>query len=167
MKKSVFLVLIFGTICIFLISCATGGSNANLNEQARPVTVNPDLKTIDENGQSPAAYKIGKGDVLEIITWKEPDFSREAPVRMDGMISFPLLKDIPAAGRTTFEIENEIRSRLNRYVTHPVVSVSVKSQGSKKFYIIGEVQNPGEYPFEKDLTVLQALALSGGLTEKK
>lgn len=111
------------------------------------------------------AYVIGKGDVLEIITWKEPDFSREVPVRMDGKISFPLLEDIQAAGKTTGEVQEEVRSRLEKYVTHPIVAVSVKVQGSQKFYIVGEVENPGEYPIEKDLTVLQALALAGGFTE--
>ncbi len=159
MKNSAALLIMFCVFGIVWVSCA---KRASVGE---PITVNSEIQTRPEAEESQPLYKIGKGDVLEVITWKEPDFSREVPVRMDGMISFPLLKDIQAADRTTAEIENEIRSRLKQYVTHPIVSVSVKTQGSKKFYIIGEVQEPGEYPFEKDLTVLQALALAGGFTE--
>jgi polysaccharide biosynthesis/export protein len=112
------------------------------------------------------AYKIGSGDVLEIVTWKEPDFSRpEVLVRTDGKISFPLLGDVQASGRTPMEIRTEIESRLKAYVDNPVVTVTVKTPGSQKFYILGEVKNTGEYPLIKGLTVLQAFAIAGGFTD--
>lgn len=114
---------------------------------------------------SAAHYLIGKGDILEIVTWKEPDFTREVQVRIDGNISFPLIADIEAAGRTTEEVEAEIRKRLLEYVTHPVVSVSVKEARSQRYYVMGEVAQPGEYPLNKELSVLQAFALAGGFTE--
>ncbi|MGE0083135.1 MAG: polysaccharide biosynthesis/export family protein [Desulfococcaceae bacterium] len=111
-------------------------------------------------------YLIGKGDILQIVTWKEPDFSREdIPVRIDGKISFPLLDDMQAAGLTPVQVRDEITARLREYVTHPVVSVSVKSMESQKFYILGEVAKPGEYPLSKNLTVLHAIALAQGFTE--
>ncbi len=110
-------------------------------------------------------YKVGRGDVLEIITWKEPDFSRDVIVRVDGKISFPLLDDIDAAGRTTKEIRDELTEKLKVYVTAPVVSVSVKAAESQKVYIIGEIMQPGEYPLIKRLTVIQALAMAKGFTE--
>jgi polysaccharide export outer membrane protein len=112
-----------------------------------------------------APYLVGKGDLLEIVTWKEPDFSREVQVRIDGKISFPLIEDLPAAGRTTEALEEELREKLSEYVTHPVVSVSVKEARSQRYYIIGEVLNPGEYPLQKEVSVLQAFALAGGFTE--
>jgi polysaccharide export outer membrane protein len=115
---------------------------------------------------SPKTYLIGKGDILEIITWKEPDFSREAlAVRTDGKISFPLLEDIQAAGRSPGQVRDEIEEKLKFYVTHPVVSVSVKAMESQKFYIIGEINKPGEYSLAKNLTVLHAIALAQGFTE--
>lgn len=111
-------------------------------------------------------YRIGKGDILQIITWKEPDFSREeVPVRTDGKISFPLLDDVQAAGQTPGQVRDEITSRLREYVTHPVISVSVKAMESQKFYILGEVAKPGEYPLSKNLTVLHAIAIAQGFTE--
>ena len=114
------------------------------------------------------AYKIGSGDILEIVTWKEPDFTREEVlVRIDGKISFPLLGDVQAAGRTPLEIGKDIEEGLKDYVESPIVTVTVKNPESQKFYILGEVQKTGEYPLIKGLTVLQAFALAGGFTEKK
>ena len=111
-------------------------------------------------------YIIGPGDILEITTWKEPDFSREQVlVRLDGMISFPLLDDIKAAGRTLMDVKTEIESKLKDYIEAPIVTVNLRLSNSKKFYILGEVMRTGEYPMVKKLTVLQAFALAGGFTE--
>ena len=111
-------------------------------------------------------YLIGSGDILEIITWKEEDFSREEVlVRLDGKLTFPLLNDVQAAGLTTMDLKNVIEEGLKAYVTNPVVTVNVRQPLSKKFYILGEVMNTGEYPLVKHLTVLQAFALAGGFTE--
>ncbi len=110
-------------------------------------------------------YKIGSGDVLEIVTWKEPDFTKELPVRIDGKVTFPLLNDIQAAGLTTLELKKEIEAGLKLYISDPIVTVSVKGAESQKFYILGEVSKTGEYPLLKNLTVLQAFALAGGFTE--
>jgi len=112
-----------------------------------------------------APYLVGKGDLLEIVTWKEPDFSRDVPVRIDGKISFPLIEDMAAAGRTTRELEEDLHEKLSEYVTHPVVSVSVKEARSQRYYIVGEVVKPGEYPLHKEVSVMQAFALAGGFTE--
>jgi polysaccharide export outer membrane protein len=111
-------------------------------------------------------YIIGNGDVLEINTWKEPDFSREEIiVRLDGKISLPLLDDIQAAGLTTSKLKQNIQKSLQKYVATPSVTVTVRNAASQKFYILGEVVNTGEYPLVKDLTVLQAFAIAGGFTE--
>jgi len=112
------------------------------------------------------AYKIGSGDVLEIVTWKEPDFSREdILVRLDGKISFPLLGDVQAAGRSPLEIQKDIETGLKDYVDVPNVTVTVKNPESQKFYVLGEVNKTGEYRLIKGLRVLQAFALAGGFTD--
>lgn len=115
---------------------------------------------------SGGSYRIGSGDVLEIVTWKEPDFSRDAVlVRTDGFISFPLLNDVQAAGLTPTELKTSLETGLKGYVSGPEVTVSIVDSGSQKFYILGEVVNTGEYPLAKHLRVLQAFALAGGFTE--
>lgn len=111
-------------------------------------------------------YIIGVGDVLEIVTWKEPDFSRdEITVRLDGKISFPLLDDVPAEGKTPTQLKKGIEAKLKQFVASPSVTVTVRNAVSQRFYILGEVANTGEYPLVKDLTVLQAFAIAGGFTE--
>ena len=113
-----------------------------------------------------SAYTIGSGDILEITTWKEPDFSREEVlVRLDGMITFPLINDIQAKGQTPMQVKTAIETRLADYVESPVVTVTLRSSASKRFYILGEVMQTGEYPLVKNLTVLQAFALAGGFSE--
>lgn len=113
-----------------------------------------------------AEYVIGVGDILDIVTWKEPDFSKaEILVRLDGKISFPLLDDVQAAGLSPIRLKRNIEARLKEYVASPSVTVSVRNAASQRFYILGEVANTGEYPLVKDLTVLQAFALAGGFTE--
>lgn len=116
--------------------------------------------------QKKSSYRIGAGDLLEIVTWKEPDFSREEVlVRTDGMITFPLLNDLQAAGLTPIQLKKVIEAKLNDYVANPVVTVTVRDPGSQVFYILGEVQKTGQYPLRTDLTVLQAFAMAGGFTE--
>ena len=112
------------------------------------------------------SYQIGIGDVLEITTWKEPDFTRtNVLVRTDGKISFPLLNDFPAAGLSPMEVKYNLEAGLKAYVSNPVVTVHVINPVSQKFYILGEVMRTGEYPLAKHLTVLQAFALAGGFTQ--
>jgi len=112
------------------------------------------------------AYTIGVGDVLSIHTWKEPDLSLDVvQVRRDGKITFPLLDDIPASGRTTVELKQTIQERLTRFVDAPMVTVTLINALSQQYYILGEVQETGEYPLIKNLTVIQAFALAKGFTQ--
>ncbi len=111
-------------------------------------------------------YKIGVGDVLKISTWKEEDLSFDAVfVRNDGKVTFPLLNDIQAEGRTTMELKQTIEKKLAEFVEAPTVTVTLANPGSQKYYILGEVQKVGEYPLVKKLTVVQAFALAQGFTE--
>lgn len=122
--------------------------------------------TSQETKSKSTEYTIGIGDILEIVTWKEPDFSREEIlVRLDGKISFPLLNDVQAAGLTPIQLKGRIETKLKEYVASPSVTVTIRDAASQKFYILGEVVNTGEYPLVKDLTVLQAFAIAGGFTE--
>lgn len=112
------------------------------------------------------SYLIGIGDILKINTWKEEDLSFEdVRVRNDGKITFPLLDDIQAAGRTTVDLKKEIEEKLQEYVEAPTVTITLVAAVSQRYYILGEVQAVGEYPLYKKLTVVQAFALAKGFTE--
>ncbi|MBA3012817.1 MAG: polysaccharide export protein [Proteobacteria bacterium] len=111
-------------------------------------------------------YIIGVGDILNINTWKEEDLSfKEVHVRNDGKITFPLLDDLPAEGKTTVELKKNIEKKLAEFVEAPSVTVTLMNPVSQRYYILGEVQEVGEYPLIKKLTVVQAFALAKGFTE--
>lgn len=118
------------------------------------------------SSQKDLDYRIGVGDVLEIAVWKEPDLSlKDVPVRLDGKITFPLLDDVQAAGKTSIEVKNALTEKLGQFIADPIVTVFVKAPLSQKFYVLGEIQKTGEYQLIKNLTVLQAFALAGGFTQ--
>ena len=110
-------------------------------------------------------YVIGPGDVLDVNVWKEPEISRTLPVRPDGNISLPLVGDIMANGRTPTELQNEIRHQLGTYLSTPEVTVLVQEAKSQKFNIVGEVEKPGLYVISGPMTVLDAIAMAGGLRD--
>ena len=110
------------------------------------------------------SYRLGPEDVLDISVWKEEGLKKETVVRPDGAISFPLIGDVHAAGRTVSEVRDEIGKRLSRYIPEPTVSVLVLRVASNRFYVIGRVNKPGDFAIGRYVDVLQALALAGGLT---
>jgi polysaccharide biosynthesis/export protein len=111
------------------------------------------------------AYYVAPGDVLKILIWKEPELSTEAFVRLDGRITVPLLGDLMAAGRTPDDLANEIQTRLGRFLEVPQVTLAVSQAISARFYVLGEVANPGAFPLPSRISVVQALALAGGFRE--
>lgn len=110
-----------------------------------------------------AGYSIGPEDVLEISVWKEEGLQSEVLVRPDGKISFPLVGDIQAEGKTPEQLRHEIAGWLKKYIPDPVVTVLVKKIAAYKIYILGQVNKAGQYTVGMYLDVMQALALAGGL----
>lgn len=110
-------------------------------------------------------YRIGISDVLEVHVWKEPELTRVAVVRPDGKISLPLAGEILADGKTATELREIVTKRLSEYVSHPEVSVMVQQINRLRYYVIGEVNNPGAYPLTAPVTLTQALAMAGGFRE--
>ena len=109
-------------------------------------------------------YRIGPEDVLHISVWKEDDLDRKVLVRPDGGVSFPLVGDIQVSGRTPLEVQDEIRSRLARYVPDAEVTVAVDKISGYTIFILGEVNKPGQFTLGRYVDVVQALTLAGGTT---
>ena len=106
-------------------------------------------------------YPLGAGDKVRIIVFNEPNLSGEFNVTSQGAIAFPLIGAVQVEGKTTEEVSEAIRAQLTRgYVLDPRVSTEVLSY--RPYYILGEVNKPGEYPFANGLTVEQAIAAAGG-----
>jgi polysaccharide export outer membrane protein len=111
-----------------------------------------------------STFYLGPQDVLEISVWKDEALTKKVVVRPDGMISFPLIGQIPAAGRTVEQLQTDIQRRISAYVPDAPVTVLVEEIGSPKVYVVGKVSKPGVYIMGHYLRVMQALAMAGGTT---
>jgi polysaccharide export outer membrane protein len=117
------------------------------------------------SGAAADSYIIGASDVLNVTVWKDPTFSGPVLVRPDGMISIPLLGDIPAAGSTTLQLKEVIAAKLRKYLQDPQVSVILTNVNSKKIYLLGEINKKGPVDMTPGMTLLEAVSSGGGLTE--
>ena len=109
-------------------------------------------------------YRIQPGDVLEVSVWKEESLLRQVLVRPDGGMSFPLVGDVQAAGRSVEELQAVVTERLTKYIPDPVVTVSTQQLNGNKVYVIGKVARPGEFVANRYIDVVQALSVAGGMT---
>jgi polysaccharide export outer membrane protein len=108
-------------------------------------------------------YKLGSGDKVRVITYGEQELSGEFFVSGDGKVSMPLVGDINAMGLTVPQFQRKLEAALkDGYLKDPKVSVEVLTY--RPFYIMGEVKNPGTFPYTNGLTVMNAVATAGGFT---
>ena len=110
-------------------------------------------------------YVIGADDVLAVNVWQEHELSQVVPVRPDGKISLPLVGELHVAGLTAWQLQDTIAQHLKEYLEHPQVTVIVQETKSQRFNVVGEVQKPGSFEFGHPLTIIDAIALAGGLRD--
>jgi polysaccharide biosynthesis/export protein len=118
--------------------------------------------------QAPALnddYRLATGDKLRIEVYKDAQLSQSVQVRPDGKITLPLVGDMEATGRTPIELRDAIAKSLKEYVTNPTVTVIVVEATVSTAYVMGEVNHPGAVTLQSPLTIMQALALAGGLKD--
>ena len=114
-----------------------------------------------------AGQELQVGDVIEVTVYQDPKLNRQVVIGPTGMISFPLAGHLQAGGTTPRDLENALRSRLRKkYATDLDITVSLvtRDEGQKpRIFVTGEVNKPGPHSIQPGTTVLQAIALSGGL----
>jgi polysaccharide biosynthesis/export protein len=110
-------------------------------------------------------YILGVEDKLTISVWKELDLAKSVNIRPDGKITFPLVGDLPAAGRTAKQLTDDLAKALALYIKEPVVTVSVDEINNFKVYVLGEVATQGVLTLRRRTRLLEAIALSGGLSQ--
>jgi polysaccharide biosynthesis/export protein len=109
-------------------------------------------------------YEVQPSDLLQISVWREPELTQQVLVRPDGGFSFPLAGEVNAVGKTVEELRLELVERLSRYIPDLVVTVAVLEIRGNKIYVIGQVNQPGEFIVNPRVDVMQALSLAGGTT---
>jgi polysaccharide export outer membrane protein len=153
-----------GFVLIAALTCSVTGAAAQEAKRTAPPAAQAN------NGASAAAtlppgYVIGAGDVLSIVFWRDKDMSADVVVRPDGRISLPLLNDINAAGYAPEELRLKLTEAAAKLIEDPDVAVVVKEIRSRNVYITGKVTKPATYPLNSEMTVLQLIAVAGGLLE--
>lgn len=139
-----------------LAACATSGAS-------RPPSSASTLAATNGAMGPEVAYVLGSGDKLRLIVYGEDDLSGQFDVTGTGKVSLPLIGQVQAAGLTLEQFEKEVGDRLSQgYLTNPKVSAEVLNY--RPFYIMGEVEKPGQYPYTSDMTILNAIAVAGGYT---
>ena len=108
-------------------------------------------------------YHLGPGDVIEISVWKDPELSRNLVVPPDGIISFPLIGPIEVAHLAIPELRKIIAQKLSEFIPDATVTVMLIEINSLKAFVIGKVNNPGEFPINLETNVMQILSMAGGL----
>jgi polysaccharide export outer membrane protein len=111
-------------------------------------------------------YEIGAGDKLEFSVFGHEDLKRSLEVRSDGKANIPMLGDLPVAGKTTDELDEEVTQILGRdYIVDPQVSIELKESAKLWVTVMGEVRTPGRYPLKRDMKIIDLMAAAGGITK--
>ena len=108
-------------------------------------------------------YLLGPGDQIDIAVWKDETLTKTVIVLPDGKISFPLIGEIQAAGRTIPQLKAEITKKISPYAPDPTISIEVRQVNSMLVYVIGRVNTPGRFSLNTNVNVLQALTMAGGV----
>lgn len=156
-----------------LFAAVPAVSHAQMGGTKPVITAQPTQTTTATNTAVPSGltssgavdpnYVIGPGDNIEVNVFNEPKFSGTQPVRPDGMITIPLIGDVPASNTTPTQLGEQITSLLKKLITDPRVTVGVLAINSKHVYMVGEVGHVGPLPMTPGMTPLQAIATAGGL----
>ncbi len=159
MKTSFSLSRILGSAVALSLLAACGGAGQELP---------PASFATAEEGPS-EEYVIGPLDQITIHVWRNPELSaEEIQVRPDGRITIPLVRDLPAVGKTATELQNDIRDQLAQYIEQPIVSVIVNEFSgtfNQQIRIVGSTEQPASLPYRANMTVLDAMIAVGGLSE--
>ena len=122
------------------------------------------LLNINTSFAQAGSYTLQPGDVLSVSVWKEEDLQQLVLVRPDGGISFPLVGDIQASGKTVGHVRSEISRKLAQFIPDVQVSVALQELNGNLVYVVGKVNRPGAFPFNQNVDVMQALGMAGGTT---
>jgi polysaccharide biosynthesis/export protein len=159
-------------LCLWLAALSVAGvatfSTAPAAAQeagAAGPTAGNDAAAARSSVDPPAGFVIGPEDVLSIVFWRDKDMTTQVRVRPDGKISLPLLDEVQAAGLTPAELRAHLVHESKRFFGNPNVTVVVNEINSRKVFITGQVVKPGPYVITAPTTVLQLIAMAGGLKD--
>jgi len=139
-----------------------------LNGCATQKDSRPELPAASGDAQHSTRYRIAPGDNVQIFVWRNPEVSTSVPVRPDGLLSAPLLEEVPAAGKTPAELARDLEAELSTYLRDPLVTVIVdefRGTFREQIRVVGEAAQPRALLYNDSLTLLDVMIQAGGLTD--
>ena len=127
-----------------------------------------ELPAATGDAQYATRYRIAPGDTVQIFVWRNPEVSTSVPVRPDGLLSAPLLEELPAAGKTPAELARDIENELSTYLRDPLVTVIVNGfvgTYREQIRVLGEASDPKAILYRDSMTLLDVMISVGGLTD--
>ncbi len=128
----------------------------------------PELPQASGDAQYSTRYRIAPGDSVQIFVWRNPEVSTVVPVRPDGLLSAPLLEEVPAAGKTPAELARDLEGELSTYLRDPLVTVIVNGfvgTFREQIRVVGEATEPRALLYNDSMTLLDVLIQTGGITD--
>ncbi len=154
-------------ICLLAACASGGGARGTVNTAAGNHLPPPDTTAASGAYEGATDYRVGAQDLLSISVFGVEDLNKDVRVNSNGQISLPLIGGVMAGGRTIPELEAELAKKYSAgYLQNPQVSVFVKEYASQRITLEGAVNKPGIYPITGKTTLLQGIALAGGIEEK-
>jgi len=147
--------MLLATGLLFLTGCQTN-------------QVTQELPTATGNAEFSTRYKIAPGDTLQVFVWRNPEVSTSVTVRPDGLMTAPLLEEIPAAGKTPQELARDVEKHLSTYLRDPLVTIIASGfQGTyrEQIRVVGEAAEPKSVLYRDSMTLLDLVIEVGGITE--
>ncbi|ODT99848.1 MAG: hypothetical protein ABS83_01075 [Rhodospirillales bacterium SCN 65-16] len=152
-------------VCALGVLAACETDPTPIVEDSQSLSLAPTGRSGGSGGLSTASgdYRLGPNDRTRITVFGQPNLTGEFMLDGNGAVAFPLIGNINANGMTPRELQQAIAGKLDPdYLRNPSVSVEVLTR--RPFYVLGEVQKPGNYPYVTDITALNAVAMAGGYT---
>ncbi|MBI4691182.1 MAG: polysaccharide biosynthesis/export family protein [Nitrospirae bacterium] len=163
MKKPNFIIVIFfSVISLIFTGCASSSKVKTEAKNEQPASTDTTVK------ESPAVNRLdfilGIGDSVDITVYRHDDLKRSIKIDRSGMIMFPLVGDVIVAGKSIYQVRDELRERLSGYIINPQVLINVSSIQSQKVIVLGEVNSPGVFLLDVDMNASDVIAKAGGMT---
>lgn len=133
-----------------------------------PAEIDPAYQQlVEQQDRIPPVGELGANDKFELRVFHEPELSGTFTASAEGTINYPYIGRVTVVGKTCAQLEEEIAQGLRQgYLANPHVSCSILEYNSKRIYVFGQVKNPGAYPYRSNITVIEAIALAGGFSDR-
>ena len=148
---------VLALLVLFLTSCTTDPKVTQ--------TLHADEKVVARKtgqSESPAPYRLGFGDVIEVKFFKNTEYNEVVPVRPDGKVSLQRIGDVNVIGMTIERLDSLVTTVYSEILVDPDVTIFLREFGGQEIYVMGEVEKPGPYQYTKGMSVLRAIASAGG-----